>query len=202
MFIRAKGFESVVPGLRMRFEIHRQYWKSIAYVTYIVDFQYCQWISERSLRHKASIINLCDDAAVIDKSSWREYESSPVGPRRLRRDRAGSVRNASNLFVTTGPDSSSTRHRGSPVPSYSNRIFQEQFSITTTVLTKPFPSYKMHEDGSFFFDLATSQRRRSGCNLEARECRRRQTSSSRGKCEASIAIILFDKRTERIHISS
>jgi len=33
----------------LRSEIDCQYWKSIIYVTYIVDFQYWQWTSERSL---------------------------------------------------------------------------------------------------------------------------------------------------------
>jgi len=33
---------------RLRFDIHRQYWKSIVYVTCTVDFQCWQWISKRS----------------------------------------------------------------------------------------------------------------------------------------------------------
>lgn len=38
------------------------------------------------------------------------------GRRGLRRDRPGSACNVSNLFVTVGPDSSSTRHRGPRCP--------------------------------------------------------------------------------------
>jgi len=36
--------------LRLRFDIHCQYWKSTVHVTYTIDFQYWQWISKRSLR--------------------------------------------------------------------------------------------------------------------------------------------------------
>lgn len=99
--------------------------------------------------------------------------------------RATNARNASNLFVTVGSRLQVQREATarSLMPSYSNRIFQEQFSITTTVLTKPFPSCKMHEDGFFFFSFFSTwqphlsrrwRRRSSSRNLEARESRRRQ----------------------------
>lgn len=98
-------------------------------------------------------MDLCDDAGVAQinrrtEVRVRKFVRSVERPSGWR-----DARNASDLFVTTGPGSSSTRRRGSPVSSYSNCIFQEQFSITTTVLTKPFPSCKMHEDESFPFSL-------------------------------------------------
>lgn len=62
-----------------------------------------------------------------------------------------SLQSAWFKFDTTTP---------SPRPSYSNRIFQEPFSITTTVLTKPFPHVKcMRTD--FFLLLQWRQLRKS-----------------------------------------
>lgn len=76
---------------------------------------------------------------------------------------AGDARNASNLFVTVGLIQ--VRHDAttpSPRPSYSNRIFQEPFSITTTVLTKPFPHVKCMRTDSFFFLSLSSLPFRAG----------------------------------------
>jgi len=42
--------------LRLRFDIHCQYWKSIVYVTCSIDFWYWQWISKRNLKKEPHIV--------------------------------------------------------------------------------------------------------------------------------------------------
>lgn len=70
------------------------------------------------LRTGVCIIDLCDNAGVVDKSPYRTAARVRKfgGQRGLRHDRPGNARNVSNLFVTVGPDSSWTRHRGPRCP--------------------------------------------------------------------------------------
>lgn len=112
---------------------------------------------------RVRIIDLCGDASVVDKSPCLKCrcESSSVRRAKRLRDRFRATCVMRAIYsLQPGPDSSWTRRDAtarSPMSSYSNRIFQEQFSITTTVLTKPFPSCKMHEDGFFFFFFSARQ---------------------------------------------
>jgi len=49
---RSCDFERVWDShcrLRLRSDIHCQYWKSTVHVTCTINFQYWQWISERNL---------------------------------------------------------------------------------------------------------------------------------------------------------
>lgn len=106
---------------------------------------------------RVHIVDLCDDAGVANKSL--RARARRVRVRKFVRSRrllahAGSRPTATLVMraiysLQPGPIQVRRDTARSPVPSYSNRIFQEQFSITTTVLTKPFPSCKMHEHGSF-----------------------------------------------------
>jgi len=132
------------------------------------------------------IIDLCDNAGVVDKSLYRSAGAKVRRPERVapRPFRAVLVMWVQFIRYSQARFKFDAIPR-SPMSSYSNRIFQEQFSISTTVLTKPFPSCKMHEGESLFFFCSTTSRRNGGIagrNLEARELRGRQR---RGKCEAS-----------------
>lgn len=55
--------------IRLRFVIHRQYWKSIAYVTLIIDLLYWQWKIERSLN--LITFPVTDDASVVNVAKYR-----------------------------------------------------------------------------------------------------------------------------------
>jgi len=46
--LTSRIFENKFYWLWLHFDIHCQYWKSTVHVTYIIDFQYWQWISKRS----------------------------------------------------------------------------------------------------------------------------------------------------------